>query len=231
MVIVNIMKGPRDYFCLSVIILLSTFILLAVLEVKQTWAQSVVKTLDVDSGPIDLEYNPSNNKMYVANAQSDDVSVISPYTIIIGPAADAGPKLTVDSGSLVRLDGGDDDSSNSSSKASEDNLTYKWINRWSGVTLSDSRSQNPIFTGPRTAEQAEITFSLVITDEEGATSDADDVKITVNPVQSTTSEKDDESRNLVDEISGILKNPLNITNSIDPADRLRDILTENTQNN
>ena len=40
--------------------------------------------------------------------------------------------------------------------------------------------------------------------------------------------KEDESRTLSDEITGIIKNPFNVTNSIDSADRLRDILTDNS---
>ena len=73
----DIMKEQYNYFGLSVIILLSSFILLGVLELKPAWAQSVIKTIDVGGGPIDLEYNPSNKYIYVANADSDDVSVIN----------------------------------------------------------------------------------------------------------------------------------------------------------
>jgi YVTN family beta-propeller protein len=184
----------------------------------------VVKTIDVGDWPYDLEYSPGNNRMYVANSGSDTVSVISSSTIIIGPAADAGPNLTVDSGSLVRLDGS---SSNSSSNSSEDSLPYKWTQTGGPrVTLNDQASPNPTFTAPRTAEQSEITFSLLVTDEEGNTSEPDEVKITVNPLRLNTSEND-ESRTLGDEITGILRNPLNVTNSIDSADRLRDILSDN----
>ena len=79
------MKEQHKYFCLSVIILLSSFILLGVLELKPSWAQSVIKTIDVGNGPLDIEYNPFNKYIYVANFNSDDVSVIG-TTIIIGPA-------------------------------------------------------------------------------------------------------------------------------------------------
>ena len=56
----NIMKEQHKCFCLSMIILLSSFILLGVLELKPSWAQSVIKTIDVGNGPLDIEYNPFN---------------------------------------------------------------------------------------------------------------------------------------------------------------------------
>jgi len=92
--------------------------------------------------------------------------------------------------------------------------------------LNDPTSPNPTFTASKTREQVDINFSLMVTNEEGIASEPDEVKITVNPTRSTTSE-DDESRTLGDEITGIIKNPLNMTNSIDTSNRLRDILTDN----
>jgi hypothetical protein len=122
--------------------------------------------------------------MYVANIASDDISVISSSTIIIGPAANAGPNLTVDSNTLVRLDG----SGNANSNLSEDNLIDKWTQTGGPkVTLSDSTSQNPTFTASRATEQSEITFNFVVADEKGVTSEPDEVKITVSPTQSSTS--------------------------------------------
>jgi YVTN family beta-propeller protein len=200
-------KVQYKYFSLSLLILLSSFILIGILELKQGWAQSVIKTIDVvpypynmeynpdngyiyvanypsgavsvidsatnsviktidvGNGPWDLEYNPSNNAIYIvnheiddvsvisgytnkviktiavgdgptyleynpsnkyiytANMYSDDVSVIGSYTIIIGPAANAGPNLIADSNTRVQLDGG---GSSADSNSSEENLTYKW---------------------------------------------------------------------------------------------------------
>jgi hypothetical protein len=67
-----------------------------------------------------------------------------------------------------------------------------------------------------------------VTDAEGATSERDEVEITVNPTQSSTSnEVEDEARTFSDEIAGIIKNPVNITSSIDSADRIKEILTDN----
>ena len=33
---------------------------------------TVIKTIDVGTNPQDIEYNPNNKNMYVANADSDD---------------------------------------------------------------------------------------------------------------------------------------------------------------
>jgi len=53
--------------------------------------------------PVDLEYNPSNGYIYVSNRFSDDISVIG--LILISFPSNAGPDLTVKSGTLVHLDG------------------------------------------------------------------------------------------------------------------------------
>ena len=75
------MKERYKYFCLSVIILLSPFIFVGVLELKHSWAQSLINTIDVGDGPLDIEYNPFNKYIYVANSNSNDVSVISKLSV------------------------------------------------------------------------------------------------------------------------------------------------------
>lgn len=67
----------------------------------------------------------------------------------------------------------------------------------------------------------------MVTNEEVTSSEPDEVKITVNPVLSTTSDEGDESRTLGEEITRIIKNPFNVTNSIDSVDMMKDILTDN----
>ena len=133
--------------------------------------------------------------------------------------------LVAESGTLVHLEGSSD---RSNTDSTEDSLTYKWTQtNGPRVTLNNPTSPNPTFTAPNTSEQVDIIFRLIVTNEEGTASEPDEVKITVNPVKSTASEEEDESRTLSDELTGIIKNPLNVTNSIDSADRLRDILTDN----
>ena len=84
------MKEQHKCFCLSMIILLSSFILLGVLELKPSWAQSVIKTIDVGNGPLDIEYNPFNKYIYVANGLSDDISVINSATNKVIKSIDVG---------------------------------------------------------------------------------------------------------------------------------------------
>ena len=53
--------------------------------------------------------------------------------------------------------------------------------------------------------------------------------ITVTP--NATSPPGEEPRTIGDLIKGILQNPLDITNSIDSANEVRDILTDNNRDN
>jgi DNA-binding beta-propeller fold protein YncE len=43
---------------------------------ESAWADSVVGTVNVGIRPMALEFNPSNNNIYVANQGSNDISVI-----------------------------------------------------------------------------------------------------------------------------------------------------------
>ena len=57
-------------------LLISASISLVFFNVEKVWAQTVIATIDVGNAPSPLEYNPANENMYVANRESDDVSVI-----------------------------------------------------------------------------------------------------------------------------------------------------------
>jgi hypothetical protein len=95
-------------------------------------------------------------------------------TINTPPVADAGPdQLSVFRVSEVTLDG-----SGSSDPDGDTPLTYQW-EQISGtpVTLDDETAQKPSFTAPN--EPVTLTFSLVVTDALGATSEAEEVVITV----------------------------------------------------
>jgi hypothetical protein len=121
-----------------------------------------------------LEYNPSNEDIYVANRGSSDVSVIRDT---LPPTADAGPDQTVESDVTVQLDG------SGSSDPSGGALTYQWT-QTSGpeVTLIGADSVNPTFIAPDTQVQDTMVFELVVTNEQGVQSEPDSVTITVNPV-------------------------------------------------
>jgi hypothetical protein len=187
---------------------------------------TVVDAVNVGSGPTSLQYNPSNGHIYSPNQNSNDVSVIDATEHPSQkPIADAGPDQTVESNDLVHLDG------SNSSNSSGSPLTYSW-NQTSGpeVTLSDPTSSNPTFTAPEVNEQTELTFQLTVTNDEGITSEPDEMTITVNPITIPPPEEE-EPRTISDILKGVIHNLLDVTNSIESANEIQDILTDNNRNN
>ena len=95
----------------------------------------------------------------------------------VAPTANAGPDLPVASGTApVTLDG-----TGSSDPDAGQTLTYAWTAP-AGVTLSDPTAASPTFTAPTLAAgdaDAVLTFSLIVTDNLGLASVADEVTITV----------------------------------------------------
>ena len=87
------------------------------------------------------------------------------------PVADAGPDQTVSEGVLVTLDG------SGSTDSEGTDLSYSWVQS-SGetVTLSDSTVAEPTFTSPvGLSRDAELSFSLVVTDDADQTSAVSDI--------------------------------------------------------
>jgi YVTN family beta-propeller protein len=81
----------------------------------------IISNVEVGDGPFALEYNSENNAIYVANRDSDTVSILySTQTVIVKPIADAGPDQTIESNDLVQLD------SNNRSNPNGSPLTYSW---------------------------------------------------------------------------------------------------------
>lgn len=120
--------------------------------------------------------------------------------------------------------------SDSSSDSSEDKLTSKWTQtEGPRVTLNDPTSPNPTFAAPKTSERVDVTFRLIVTNEECTASEPDEVAITMNPI--TTPPPEEEPRTKSDIIKGIIQNPLGVTNSIDSANEIRDILTDDNEDN
>jgi len=91
------------------------------------------------------------------------------------PVANAGADQTgIAAGATVTLDG------TGSSDADTDPLTYLWTQTAGDtVTLSDDTEAQPTFTAPTTGSAQTLTFSLVVTDDNGADSDPDTVDIEV----------------------------------------------------
>lgn len=147
---------------------------------------------------------------------------------ILGPTADAGPDQSVKSNELVQLDGGNSYDPEGST------LTYSW-NQTEGpnVMLSDETSVNPTFSAPETTTQTSITFQLTVTNEEGITSEPDEVTVTVNPVSIPPPPPPpiEEPQTIRDIIIELIQNPLDISNSIDSSNKIIDILIDNDSDN
>jgi hypothetical protein len=156
-------------------------------------------------------------------SEPDSVTVFVKPVLL--PIADAGPDQEVNSSQQVQLDGSNSTDPNGSS------LTYSW-NQTSGpeVNLSEQSSSNPTFTAPEVNEQTDLTFQLTVTNEEELTSEPDEVIITVKPIF-TPPPPEEEPRTIGSILKGIIENPLNVTNSIDSANEIRNILTDGNQNN
>ncbi|WP_308365683.1 MULTISPECIES: non-reducing end alpha-L-arabinofuranosidase family hydrolase [unclassified Microbulbifer] len=92
------------------------------------------------------------------------------------PVADAGADLTVTAGNAVTLVG-------SGSDADGSIASYSW-SQVSGASVSLSADGAEAgFTAPAVGESAQLVFELLVTDDDGATSEADSVTVTVLPKQ------------------------------------------------
>lgn len=140
------------------------------------------------------------------------------------PIADAGPDQSVKSDELVQLDG------SNSSDLDGSALIYSW-NQTDGpnVTLSDPTSVDPTFTAPEIVRQTNLTFELIVTNEEGTTSEPNEVTVTVSPI--STLPPIEEPKTLNDIIRDLVKNPLEITKSIELSNEIIDILTDSNRDN
>ena len=93
------------------------------------------------------------------------------------PIANAGSNQTVTSGVTVTLNG------TASSDPDGTIASYAWTQTAGTptVTLTSGTTSQPTFPAPTVATAASLTFSLVVTDNRGATSPAASVNVTVNP--------------------------------------------------
>lgn len=93
----------------------------------------------------------------------------------VAPAANAGPDQAIGRMVMVTLDG-------SGSTDSDGTVaSYAWTQTvGTVVTLDSATAAMPTFTSPDTAAGEDLTFSLVVTDDDGAASTADTVVITVS---------------------------------------------------
>ena len=72
---------------------------------------------------------------------------------------------------------------------------------------------------------------MSVTNDEGTTSEPDEVTVTVNPLTTPPPAEEEEPRTISDIIGHIIQNPLDVTKSIDSANEIRNILTDNDCDN
>lgn len=98
----------------------------------------------------------------------------------VAPNANAGTAQSVNAGVTVTLNG------TGSSDSDGTIASYAWTQTLgTAVTLSNSSAAQPTFATPSVATATQLRFSLVVTDNDGASSAASTVTITVNPVVTT----------------------------------------------
>src|ERR671924_253530 len=111
-------------------------------------------------------------------ATAEDSVVVTINNVNQNPIANAGTDQTVNEGDSVSLDG------SASSDADGTIASYSWTQTaGTAVTLSDASSATPSFTAPNVGSNGDaLAFELTVTDNDGATSTADSVSVTVNNV-------------------------------------------------
>lgn len=94
------------------------------------------------------------------------------------PTANGGAAQTVDSGATVTLSGSGTDTDGTIS-------SYAWTQTvGTAVALSNAATAQTTFTAPTVSSATTLTFSLIVTDNRGASSAASTVNVTVNPLVS-----------------------------------------------
>jgi len=94
----------------------------------------------------------------------------------VAPTASAGVDQSVSASDLVTLDG----SGSTDSDGTVD--SYAWTqNGGTAVVLDETDPTMPTFTAPNVGGNEVLTFDLVVTDDDGATSAVDSVDITIDP--------------------------------------------------
>ncbi|MCV2878835.1 autotransporter domain-containing protein, partial [Sedimentimonas flavescens] len=138
-------------------------------------------TLLWSDSPVDLVFRLVVSDGEFSSEASVTVTVNPPPPPNTAPTANAGADQFVESGAGVMLDG------TGSSDPEDDPLSYEWTQTGGPiVTLSSGSSVQPSFTAPDIAMNepaAELTFQLVVSDDQGNDSAPDTVVITVAPVR------------------------------------------------
>src|ERR671923_316185 len=141
-------------------------------------ANSATATFDAPSVSANTELTFKLTVTDNDGATAEDSVVVTINNVNQNPIADAGTDQTVNEGDSVSLDG------SASSDADGTIASYSWTQTaGTAVTLSDASSATPSFTAPNVGSNGDaLAFELTVTDNDGATSTADSVSVTVNNV-------------------------------------------------
>jgi hypothetical protein len=101
--------------------------------------------------------------------------------------------------------------------------------KWTPSYLDNPTYTNPTFTAAEIIESTDFTVQLTVTNEEGISSEPDEVVITVNPL--VTPPPNEEPKTIEDLIKDIMKNLLDVTRSIEIANEIKDILSDDNLDN
>ena len=105
---------------------------------------------------------------------AESTTIATPLEIL-RPVAEPGWLQSVKSNDMVQLDGSTSFNPNNSM------LTYAWTQVMGpDVILDDNLSEKPTFTAPKTSKDVNLAFQLIVSDEDGITSDPDYVTVFVN---------------------------------------------------
>ena len=211
---------------------------------------TVVDTIPVGVNPTDIEFNPSNNRLYVSNSDTHDVSVIdsSTNTVVETIDVDGYPTtmlfnpfnndIYIDSGLSQNISVID-----SSTNTVVENIevgdgwdaeramlfnpknNYVYVTNFSSddVSIIDSTTNKlastvKVGTGPIGLAFNPSNNHVYVTNI-----NSDDVSI----IKKVFVPSEEQPTRIGDLIKGIIQNPLDVTNSIESANEITDILTDN----
>ncbi len=143
---------------------------------------------------------------------------------ILRPIADAGLDQSVKSNDSVQLDG------SNSRDVDGSKLNYSW-DQIAGpeITLNHANSVDPMFNSPSSTSQINLAFQLIVTNEEGLTSEPDQVIVTVNPI--SPSPPTEGPQTIKDILPYLVNNLLDTTNSMELLREILHILTDSDRDN
>ena len=123
----------------------------------------------------------NTNTCPTGSVLQNGVCVPTTTPVQTAPIANAGPDQTITPllGTTVRLDG----TASFATTSGATIVSYSWV-QTSGnptVTLTGANTAAPTFPAPTVSTSTPLTFSLTVTDSNGAVSAPDSVTITLNP--------------------------------------------------